>query len=75
MSKCATGNQLFLHVVPEVPNIFSLYVDVCSIRLDFETFTLLGASADTEEAAGGACTDTFQVTVSNCDVSSKSAYF
>ncbi len=39
--------------------------DVCYLRLDFESFTLLGPS-DTNEVSGGACLrDTFKVTVSN----------
>ena len=37
---------------------------VCYLRLDFESFTLLGP-ADTVETLGGACSrDTFKVTVS-----------
>ena len=40
--------------------------DVCYLRLDFESFTLLGP-ADAIETGGGACTrDTFKVTVSSC---------
>ena len=35
--------------------------DVCSVRLDFETFTTRGP-AGTEETDGGVCTDSFQVT-------------
>ncbi len=36
---------------------------MCSIRLDFETFTLAGP-ATTGEENGGLCTDTFIATVS-----------
>jgi hypothetical protein len=42
-------------------NFFS--IDVCSIRLDFETFNLLGPLT-TVEAATSVCQDTFKVTVS-----------
>ena len=35
--------------------------NVCSVRLDFETFTIEGPSLTTE-ATGGVCTDSFQVT-------------
>ncbi len=38
------------------------YVEVCSLRLDFEIFTI-GGPADTMETDGGACTDTFVVGV------------
>ena len=38
------------------------FIDVCYLRLDFETFTLQGVGATTE-INGGACTDTFVVTV------------
>jgi hypothetical protein len=44
------------------------YVDVCYLRLDFESFTLLGPSSANEAAvggtAGGSCSrDTFKITV------------
>ena len=32
--------------------------DVCSVRLDFETFQIMGPTLTTE-AAGGACVDSF----------------
>ena len=35
--------------------------NVCSVRLDMETFTIDGAT-DTLETNGGECTDSFQVT-------------
>jgi hypothetical protein len=35
------------------------FSDVCSLRLDFETFTTIGAT----EAASYTCPDTFKVTV------------
>ena len=39
------------------------FLDVCYLRLDFESFTLLGPS-DTTETLGGVCArDTFKVTV------------
>jgi len=38
--------------------------DICWLRLDFEQFTTLGP-ADTLEANGGACVDTFTVTVNS----------
>ena len=45
---------------------FLFISDVCYLRLDFESFTLLGP-ADAVETGGGACTrDTFKVTVSYC---------
>ena len=34
--------------------------DVCSVRLDFNTFSIRGPT-DTEETGGGACVDSFQV--------------
>ena len=39
--------------------------DVCSIRLDFESFTTAGPSS-TSETNGGECTDSLVVTVSQC---------
>jgi hypothetical protein len=52
---------------------FLLFLEVCYIRLDFESFNLLGPST-TDEAtnAGGACArDAFKVTVSE----QKACYF
>ena len=44
--------------------IYFFISDVCYLRLDFESFTMLGP-ADTVETLGGACSrDTFKVTVS-----------
>jgi hypothetical protein len=49
------------------------FPDVCWLRLDFESFTLLGPTVSTE-TQGGLCPDTFRVTVSDvisdasCDV-------
>ena len=40
-----------------------LYLDICWLRLDFETFTTQGPAA-TEETAGDLCVDTFTVTAS-----------
>ncbi len=39
---------------------FILRSDVCSFRLDFETFSIRG-TADTLENNGGVCTDTMAV--------------
>ena len=39
------------------------FSDVCWLRLDFESFTLLGPTVSTE-TQGGLCPDTFKVTVS-----------
>ena len=38
-------------------------IDICFLRLDFETFTINGP-VDSQEVNGGACTDTFKITVS-----------
>ena len=38
-------------------------LDVCAIRLDFETFAIDGPTA-TDETDGGKCVDSFVVTVS-----------
>ena len=38
--------------------------DVCSVRLDFESFTTVGP-ADTQELLGGVCMDTFTATGSS----------
>ncbi len=42
--------------------IFGLYSDVCWLRLDFESFQILGP-ATTTEPSGGSCPDTFTATV------------
>ena len=39
-----------------------LLIEICTLRLDFEVFNI-GGPADTTETDGGACTDTFVVTV------------
>lgn len=36
--------------------------NICWLRLDFETFTLVGPTATDETNAGGACVDTFKIT-------------
>jgi len=41
------------------------HLDICWLRLDFETFAILGPS-NSEEIGGGACVDTFTITVSTC---------
>ena len=41
---------------------FVQFSDVCWLRLDFESFTLLGPTVTTE-SQGGLCTDTFKITV------------
>ena len=43
-----------------------LQLDVCWLRLDFETFQILGPSSTTEPAGATSCPDTFIVTVNNC---------
>jgi hypothetical protein len=45
-------------------NLCVLFSDICWLRLDFETFNILGP-ADTAEVLGGVCADTFKVTVRN----------
>ena len=45
-------------------DVLKLFLDVCSLRLDFEMFSIRGP-AGTVEAGGGVCDDTFTVTVSN----------
>jgi hypothetical protein len=42
-------------------NLF--FLDICYLRLDFESFAILGP-ADSSEVAGGACRDTLILTVS-----------
>ncbi len=42
---------------------FFFSLDICWLRLDFESFTILGTGLTTE-SNGGFCTDTFKVTVS-----------
>ena len=44
-----------------------LFLDVCYLRLDFESFTLLGpSSTDESTTTGGSCArDAFKVTVSD----------
>jgi len=60
VNKCSNGRKISCHQCVE-----SFMVDVCFLRLDFETFNLQGP-ADTNEVMGGACTDTFVVTVREC---------
>ena len=38
------------------------FTDVCYLRLDFETFTIVGPTFSTE-VDGGTCPDTFKVLV------------
>ena len=38
--------------------------DICWLRLDFESFTILGTGLTTE-SNGGLCLDTFKITVSS----------
>ena len=45
----------------------SLYIDVCFLRLDFETFSIAGPASTDEgvaDADSDLCQDTFDVTVS-----------
>ena len=44
------------------------FSDVCTIRLDFEAFSIVGP-ADTIETMGGKCTDTFQATSVSLNIS------
>ena len=44
-------------------NESSLFSDVCYLRLDFDTFTILGTGGTTE-SNGGECQDMFAITVS-----------
>ena len=44
-----------------------IHLDICYLRLDFESFTTLGP-ADETEAGGGTCVDSFTVTVYNLDM-------
>ena len=44
------------------------FSDVCTIRLDFEAFSIVGP-ADTIETMGGKCTDTFQATSVSFNIS------
>ena len=40
------------------------FLDICWLRLDFETFTNQGPAVTTEANGNVACTDTFTVTTS-----------
>ena len=43
--------------------LFFEFLDICYLKLDFETFTIIG-TADTLETDGGKCSkDTFKITV------------
>ena len=42
-----------------------LFSDVCSIRLDFETFSLLGPASTLEADNAHLCQDSFTVTVND----------
>ncbi len=59
-------NSIHYHVyISTAIVICQLYFsDVCFLRLDFETFTTQGPAVTTE-IAGGACPDTFAITVIN----------
>ena len=49
----------------EIQNCVYYFLDVCFIRLDFTSFTIMGP-ADTQELTGGACaTDVLTITVSS----------
>ena len=45
---------------------FILFVDVCSLRLDFESFTTAGPTKTDDSVA---CIDSFQVTAVSCEIS------
>ena len=53
------------HHFPDSCSLYSAFqlAAVCWLRLDFDTFSLLGTGATTE-TEGGVCQDTFTVTVS-----------
>ncbi len=59
ISKCNCGTYM---MITHATKLSVLILDVCYLRLDFECFTILGTGATTE-ANGGACIDTFTVTV------------
>ena len=46
---------------PPYKNVKLLFIEVCGIRLDFETFTL-ASSTNTDDATTVAELDTFQIT-------------
>ena len=46
--------------------MFAFFLAICRLRLDFETFSLLGTGVESVtgfESQGGMCMDTFDVTV------------
>ena len=56
---CEVGTSLFDSLPYE--NVKLLFIEVCGIRLDFETFTL-ASSTNTDDATTVAELDTFQIT-------------
>ena len=64
IQKCAPGITRLDYYFFWLQTINELFncIDICCVRLDFESFTLR-TPADTIETNGGACTDTFMVTV------------
>ena len=72
VAKCSTGMYLFQLTKmgevsifrsdsPPYKNVKLLFIEVCGIRLDFETFTL-ASSTNTDDATTVAELDTFQIT-------------
>ena len=67
VEKCATGNSNKYLVFCKRSIIkFDQFLcpDVCSLRMDFESMTLLGPASTAEPDNGHNCQDTFKVTVS-----------
>ncbi len=64
VAKCSNGklihSSLFAYNTMKTPKYF---IDVCMIRLDFETLTLRGPASTAEPDNGHNCLDTFQVEV------------
>ena len=62
INKCNDGE---LAIFAQLLQLSQIHISaVCWLRLDFDTFSLLGTGATTE-TNGGECQDTFTVTVSD----------
>lgn len=56
----------FESIIYSSVSIIKLFADICWLRLDFETFNIVGPTTTTEvttTTAGGNCPDQFKVTV------------
>jgi len=56
----------------EVISTMLLFTDICQLRLDFETFAILGPATTTEvttQLPGGNCPDQMKITVSTTEFS------